>query len=164
MYDSVEAPDLCTRCGTACRGAANVGDRLIVLRDLACPYLEETSPKLTRCTVYPNRFHLNPWCKSAAASAQLGTLGLSCAYRPTGAPGKSQVDDAEYAALWPQISEAVRAMTNVNRCLTWPAFFKDAQRREPGYVWRLTFNHAGTSARVTRRYSIVRHICSLLWR
>lgn len=78
-----EAPDLealCRRCGVSCHFAIPVNGLPVVIDEVHCRYLARDDDGLYRCTVYPRRYELAPWCHSAADALPLGLLAQDCPY------------------------------------------------------------------------------------
>ena len=58
-----------------------VNERLVAIRELACPFLHETSRDRYDCTCYEERFERAPWCLSIPEARQQPVLAPDCPYR-----------------------------------------------------------------------------------
>lgn len=72
---------LCRQCGRCCLEKLEDGRGKIIYTREACPYLDRQT---NRCTIFPQRFELNPHCVRLTAELvpQLHWLPPDCGYRP----------------------------------------------------------------------------------
>ena len=68
--------NLCKKCGRCCWAKAILGDK-IYYTDIPCPHLDlETN----LCSVYKERFKVNPDCLSIEDGIRLGVFPADCPY------------------------------------------------------------------------------------
>ncbi len=152
--DTPEHEAKCERCGVSCHAAYPLKDgRSVVIQDLSCRFYGIAPDGKPGCTVYEERFEKAPWCLHSSRAGYMGALHEGCPYRIEGTvTGKVRVLDEEYEKLWPEIIESVLTFQQgVNPNLTWKKFIRAAERREPGYTFRLLVNEAKTSGRLLRK-------------
>lgn len=58
-----------------------VNERLVAIRELACPHLRETTRDRYDCSCYDQRFERAPWCLSIPEARQQPVLAPDCPYR-----------------------------------------------------------------------------------
>jgi len=72
---------LCKQCGRCCHEKLEDGRGKIIYTQEACQYLDRLT---NRCTIFPQRFELNPHCVQLTPElvSELHWLPPDCAYRP----------------------------------------------------------------------------------
>lgn len=69
-------PRLCRRCGKCCHKKIFIDGQVVYLPSF-CKFYD---PQTRLCTVYENRFELNPHCLTVEEGIQLGVFPADCPY------------------------------------------------------------------------------------
>ena len=77
MDGDADQEDRCRRCGECCRKKATDQYGKVYLTDRYCQYLDV---KTKRCTVYENRFEVNPNCQTVEEAIATRSLPYDCVY------------------------------------------------------------------------------------
>jgi uncharacterized protein len=105
-----EDDGLCRRCGRCCIGATRVRDRMIMIPDLPCKFLQVLPDQTTRCTIYPIR-ELTGFCNRINLdSIRRELFPPDCPYMAgiAGYRGKVLLPAAEFEAVKPILRNIFR--------------------------------------------------------
>jgi hypothetical protein len=87
--------DLCRRCGRCCCRKFIIRDR-VYFSPFYCRHLDRAS---RRCTVYAERFRVNPHCLSVDRGLSRGVFPADCPYAAGRADYRPPVEDIDFFAL-----------------------------------------------------------------
>lgn len=94
--------NICRRCGVCCHEKVRFGEQ-VVITDIPCPFLDETT---NRCTVYPDRLTRQPRCSSAEDSVKANSLPDDCPY----VGGRTDYQPAHLLTEHPEYEQAVNTL------------------------------------------------------
>jgi uncharacterized cysteine cluster protein YcgN (CxxCxxCC family) len=96
-----------------------VNGRPVAIRELACPYLEETSRDRYDCSCYERRFDQAPWCLTIPEARRQPVLAPDCPYRDDDAFPAADAPQRLHPRLVQRIKAQVQATLDAHGLPPW---------------------------------------------